>query len=237
MGTFILWFGWFGFNGGSTVALTDGNHITAGRCCMNTTIAGAFGGVTAILVAKNMDDDNKMCLCSFGNGILAGLVGITAGCDAVDTWAAVIIGIFAGIFMQFSTAFLAKLGIDDPLGAYPVHGANGIWGVISTGLFHMDKGLLGYDAEGTFSKTDGKGCMSGNIIGILAICAWITATIGPTFFLINKAGLLRVSAEIEKAGVDIELVTYDPALAISRPHLAQKENAKPVGPDTTLGDA
>lgn len=213
MGTFLLWFGWFGFNGASSLGVSGGGHITVGRVCVNTTLSGAVGGIVAVLMTKYTDENKKLDICSFTNGVLGGLVGITAGCNQMDTWAAVIIGALSGVFMVISTILLAKLKIDDPLGAYPVHGACGIWGTVATGLFGMDNGAWGnrntHPDGNSMANTESRGCLWANIVGLLAIAGWVTVTIGPTFFVLKKAGLLRVSLEVEKAGVDIEFVTYN----------------------------
>ena len=95
LGTFILWFGWFGFNAGSTLQLSGNFHIMAGRCVVNTTLSAAAGGLTAMGIVKAVK--HKYSDGAFCNGILGGLVGITAGCNAVDTWAAVLIGVLSGI--------------------------------------------------------------------------------------------------------------------------------------------
>lgn len=133
-GTFILAFGWFGFNPGSTLSGTD---LRISMVVVNTMLAGCFGSVFAMLTlwAKGLKPDTTM-LC---NGMLAGLVAITAPCAFVDSMAASIIGAIAGVLVVLSVFFWENLGIDDPVGAISVHGVNGTWGVISVGLFANGK--------------------------------------------------------------------------------------------------
>ena len=129
LGTLLLWFGWFGFNGGSTLALTDSVPLIL----LNTTLAGAAGGVAALVLgwrAKGLPDAPQAM-----NGILAGLVGITASCDIVTPAAAVLIGSAAGAVCFLVTPLLEKLGVDDVVGAVPVHGFAGVWGTLAVALF------------------------------------------------------------------------------------------------------
>jgi ammonium transporter, Amt family len=134
VGTFILAFGWFGFNPGSTLSGTD---LRISVVVVNTMLAGTAGSLGAMLTlfAKKLKADPSM-LC---NGMLAGLVAITAPCAFVDSWAAVVIGGLAGVFVVFSVFFWDKLQIDDPVGAISVHGVNGLWGVLSVGIFANGK--------------------------------------------------------------------------------------------------
>ena len=130
MGTFVLAFGWFGFNPGSTLSGTD---LRISFVVVNTMLASATGATFAMLAlyAKGLKPDVTM-LC---NGMLAGLVAITAPCAFVDPWAAAVIGAIAGVLVVYSVFFWEGLGIDDPVGAISVHGVNGIWGVLSVGIF------------------------------------------------------------------------------------------------------
>ena len=135
LGTFILWFGWYGFNAGSTTALSDGAQEVAARCCVTTTVAAAAGGVAAFTLSSY--SKGAYDVVAYANGILAGLVSITAGCSNVDVWAAFVIGLVGGVTYYFAAKLLEKLHIDDPIGAFPVHGACGVWGVVATGLLDM----------------------------------------------------------------------------------------------------
>ena len=133
-GTFILAFGWFGFNPGSTLSGTD---LRISTVVVNTMLAGVTGCMATMcwLMLKGMKPDPSM-MC---NGMLAGLVAITAPCAFVDSWAAVVIGLIAGVLVVESVFFWDKRGIDDPVGAVSVHGVNGLWGVIAVGIFANGK--------------------------------------------------------------------------------------------------
>jgi len=145
-GTFILWFGWYGFNAGSTTALSGSSAEVAGHCAVTTTLAAACGGIGAFLwfsfKAKKWD------VAAFANGILAGLVGVTAGCSNVDTYIACFIGFVASLILFLTVWFFdwagfnTKLKVDDPIAAFAVHGACGAWGVFAVGLFDLDTGVF-----------------------------------------------------------------------------------------------
>ena len=140
LGVFILWFCWFGFNGGSTVAMaSDDAMVSAGLVCFNTNLAAALATVAALItswVRYGKPDVSRTF-----NGALADLVAITAGCDMVDPFGAAIIGIIAGVLCIFSVEFFDNVvKIDDPVGAVSVHCMNGMWGTIATGLFSTSEG-------------------------------------------------------------------------------------------------
>jgi Amt family ammonium transporter len=130
LGTFILAFGWFGFNAGSTLAAAD---TQIGVIATNTMLASAAGAISAMcLTRKAFDYFEPTFMC---NGMLAGLVAITAPCAFVDSWAAVLIGASAGVIMYYSASFFERKEIDDPVGAISVHGTCGLFGVLALGLF------------------------------------------------------------------------------------------------------
>lgn len=204
LGTFILWFGWYGFNPVSTLAFEY--METAARVAVTTTLGAAAGGVTALSIhygfTKSLDV-GPMC-----NGILAGLVSITGNCVVIEPWAAALIGaIGAAIYYGFS-ALLKKLKIDDPLDASSVHGACGAWGVIAAGLFAKQKYVLNdYGAEGGADDYGalygGGGKQLGNqIAGVVAIIAWVGFTSSVLFGVLKYAGMLRVPVEEEEVGLD-----------------------------------
>jgi len=204
LGTFILWFGWYGFNPVSTLAFEY--METAARVAVTTTLGAAAGGVTALSIhygfTKSLDV-GPMC-----NGILAGLVSITGNCVVIEPWAAALIGaIGAAIYYGFS-ALLRKLKIDDPLDASSVHGACGAWGVIAAGLFAKQKYVLndygaegGADDYGAFYGGGGKQ-LGNQIAGVLAIIAWVGFTSSVLFGVLKYAGMLRVPVEEEEVGLD-----------------------------------
>lgn len=181
LGCLILWIGWFGFNPGSELAATANVPYIA----LTTNLAAAAGGVTA--TATSWIKDGKPDLSMIINGILAGLVGITAGCATVGYFSAVIIGAIAGILVVFSVAFIDQvLKIDDPVGATSVHLVCGIWGTLAVGIF------------GTGEETIGA-----QIIGILAIGAFTVVLSGIFWFILKATIGIRVHAEDEIKGLDI----------------------------------
>ena len=193
LGCFILWFGWYGFNG---AAAWDGNSLAS--IFVTTTIAPAVATCTTMLFTwfKNGKPDVSMCL----NGSLAGLVGVTAGCDAVDALGSAIIGIVSGILVVVIVEMLdLKLHIDDPVGAVGVHLANGVWGTLAVGLLanpDAPAGLEGLFYTGSFKL------LGIQTLGILAILAWTAITMTIAFFIIKKTVGLRVSKEEEIKGLD-----------------------------------
>ena len=193
LGCFILWFGWYGFNG---AAAWDGNSLAS--IFVTTTIAPAVATCTTMLYTwfKNGKPDVSMCL----NGSLAGLVGVTAGCDAVDALGSAIIGIVSGILVVVVVEVLdLKLHIDDPVGAVGVHLANGVWGTLAVGLLanpDAPAGLEGLFYTGSFKL------LGIQTLGIIAILAWTAVTMTLTFFIIKKTVGLRVSKEEEIKGLD-----------------------------------
>ena len=193
LGCFILWFGWYGFNG---AAAWDGNSLAS--IFVTTTIAPAVATCTTMLYTwiKNGKPDVSMCL----NGSLAGLVGVTAGCDAVDALGSVIIGIVSGILVVVVVEALdLKLHIDDPVGAVGVHLANGIWGTLAVGLLAnpaAPTGLEGLLYTGSFRL------LGIQTLGIIAILAWTAVTMILTFLIIRKTVGLRVLKEEEIKGLD-----------------------------------
>lgn len=197
LGTLILWFGWYGFNAGSTTQMTDGAAEVAARCCVTTTIAAAAGGITSFLVSSYMSKQYDMV--AYANGVLGGLVGITAGCSNMDTHTAFIIGIVSGFIYVGSSKLLEKLKVDDPIGAFPVHGACGIWGLVATGLWDMDKGWW-YGNE--FEK-----CIGPNLLGVLVIVCWTVGMSLPFFLTMKFFNLLRVKPEVEEMGMDQEIIS------------------------------
>ena len=202
LGVFILWFGWYGFNG---AAATDGTQLA--QIFLTTTIAPAAATVTCMIYTwiKNKKPDVSMCL----NASLAGLVAITAGCHAVDMVGSLIIGIISGLLVVLAVVVIdVKFHIDDPVGAVAVHMVNGIFGTIAAGLFATNTSSLGIDGP-IYALIHGTSFGAGmkvfgiQIAGILAILAWTGATMFLVFFIIKKTIGLRVSAEEELKGLDL----------------------------------
>ena len=205
VGVFILWLGWFGFNPGSELA-ADGFVMTVG---VNTMLAAVAGGlfctVTIWLVSGKPD------VAMIGNGVLAGLVAITAPCGAVDPFPAFIIGGLGGILVVFSVFFFDKVKIDDPVGAVSVHGVCGAWGLLSIGLFaKYDDAFLGrgvgndeFPQEAGLFYGGGIDQLVMQFVMLIIILAWVAITTAGLFFAIKSTVGLRVSAEEEVEGLDV----------------------------------
>lgn len=198
LGVFILWFGWFGFNPGST---TVGNG-EIGRVAVTTNLAAAAGSITAMIVAWILfkKPDASMAL----NGALAGLVSITAGCYTVTPMGSILIGIVGGVLVVFSVIFIDKvLKIDDPVGAVSVHGVCGAWGTLACGLFNAEKILGLGEANGGLFYGGGMSQVFTQFLGVGAAFLWAFIT-GLILFNIIKATIgIRVSPEDELKGLDI----------------------------------
>lgn len=192
LGTLILFFGWYGFNAGSTLGLANGAHIIAAKVCMNTTIAAAGGGIITLISEKLITGDEDTL--EMANGILAGLVSITAPCANVTSYGAFCIGIIGGVTYVFTYRFIAKIKVDDPLNAVAVHGVSGLWGTLSVGLFDEDLGIF-YDGDGNQLVVQ--------LIGICAIIAWTFITCFILFYILKLLQILRIPESVEKHGLDV----------------------------------
>ncbi len=198
LGVFILWFCWFGFNGGSTVAMaTSDDAVSASLAFMNTNLAAAVATVVCMFFTwfRYGKPDVSMTL----NASLAGLVAITAGCDCVSPFGAAIIGIVAGFLVVLSVEFFDNVAkIDDPVGAVSVHFANGVWGTIAVGLFSTGADGVG---KGLFYG-GGVSQLGVQVLGLIAIDAYVLITMFVVFKLIDKTIGLRVPAQVEIDGLD-----------------------------------
>lgn len=193
LGAFILWFGWYGFNGAAATSTSELATIF-----LTTTIAPAVATVVTMIFTwvKNGKPDVSMCI----NACLAGLVGITAGCNALDAIGATVVGIVSGFLVVFVVEFLdLKLHIDDPVGAVGVHMANGIWGTIAVGLLAnpaAPAGLHGLFYTGEWRQ------LGLQLLGVVTVGAYTVALMIGCFLLIKKTVGLRVSKEEEIKGLD-----------------------------------
>mgnify|MGYP002625248383 FL=1 len=194
LGVFVLWFGWFGFNPGSQLAASgEVNRVAISHVFLTANLAAVAGGLGTMFTSWIKYGKPSFSLTL--NGILAGLVGITAGCDLVSPLGALIIGLICGIVLVFAIEFIdAKLHIDDPVGASSVHGVCGILGTLLTGLFALDSGAL---------YGHGFGFFGAQLLGIICIDLWAAATGFLLFWGINKIAGLRVDKRIEEEGLDI----------------------------------
>lgn len=197
LGVFILWFGWFGFNPGSELAADD---LVAG-IAVNTMLAGAAGGLVSAIVI--WIKAGKPDLSMIGNGVLAGLVAITAGCGTMTPVFATITGAIGGVIVVFSVLGIERAGIDDPVGAFSVHGVCGIWGTLAIGLFaKYDDAFLGREDAGLIYG-GGLSQLAMQAVLVLIVAAWVTVACAITFAVIKATVGLRVSAEEESDGLDI----------------------------------
>ncbi|CAN0904971.1 Ammonium transporter 1 member 1 [Linum grandiflorum] len=202
LGTFLLWFGWYGFNPGSFTKIWS----AIGRTAVTTTLAGCTAALTTLFGKRILSGHwNVTDVC---NGLLGGFAAITAGCSVVEPWAAVICGFVASLVLMGCNKLAEKMKFDDPLEAAQLHGGCGTWGVIFTALFATEK----YVGEvypsvpnrpyGLFMGGGGK-LLAAHLIQIVVIIGWVSATMGPLFLILHKLKLLRISAEDEMAGMDL----------------------------------
>lgn len=183
LGVFILWIGWYGFNPGSQLAFAGTANTNATMLiAVNTTLAAAAGAVLAMMLSWFLFKKPELGMTL--NGALAGLVAITANCDAVTNNSAIIIGAVGGILVVGATMLLEKMQVDDAVGAWPVHGVAGIWGGIAAGIFG------GYP-------------LGVQVLGSLVIPAWSFITLLGVFYALKVAGILRVSMTEEIEGLDL----------------------------------
>jgi Amt family ammonium transporter len=193
LGTFILFFGWFGFNPGSTLAATD---LRISMIAVNTFLAGVTGGVIAMYYT--IIRTGKADVTMAANGSLAGLVGVTAPCAYIAPWAAVVIGGVAAIIMVTSVSFVENtLKVDDPVGAVSVHGACGLWGLLAVGIF----------ADGTYGGVSGliaggAGQLLAQLITVAVVCVWAFGTGFVLFSMLKSRMGLRVTEHEETEGLD-----------------------------------
>jgi Amt family ammonium transporter len=235
VGTLLLAFGWFGFNAGSTLAATDPNIA---RIAVNTALSSAAGAFTAMCtmwVRFNKPDPSFLC-----NGMLAGLVSITASCAYVAPWAAILIGGLAGLLVVWSALFIERVvGVDDPVGAISIHATCGAWGILAVGLF----------ADGTYAPRDPFNGVPGNVtglfygsagqfaaecIGLVVNVAWVFPVAYGFFYVVGRLLGNRVNAQAELLGLDVpELgalgyIMQDPKVPESRMYIFQPAEPRPA---------
>ena len=197
LGVFILWFGWFGFNGGSQLAWGGQDAVSASNIVLITNLSAAADGLGALITTWIWY--GKPHLAQTLNGALAGLVSITAGCSYLTETGAALAGLIGGILVVFSIEFIEKkLRIDDAIGAASVHGVVGIWGTIVIGLWGVngDKGIGLFNGGGLFQ-------LGIQVIGAIAYALWATILAFIVLYTLKKTIGLRVSKEIEEKGLDL----------------------------------
>jgi ammonium transporter, Amt family len=203
LGTLILWFGWFGFNPGSTLGVSTGGKVGFfGYVALTTNLAAAAGGLGGICVAWVVlrKPDVSMML----NGVLAALVAITAACGFVAPWAAVVIGFVAATVAVVAVPLVERLGIDDPIGAVAVHGLAGVWGTLATGLFALPAlaATVGV-GRGGLLYTGSPYQLGVQALGLAAVAAFtFTASFG-SLWALNRLWGIRVERQVETAGLDV----------------------------------
>lgn len=216
LGTFILWYGWFGFNGGSALLHTTSDPgLVVALSGVNTALSGGAASIVALLshliYMDHTTGERIFSLKHAMNGSLSGLVAITGGCGVMESWCAVLVGIVAGVLYVVCSHGLEKLRLDDAVDAIPVHMVNGIWGVLSVGLF-ASPGLL--EAAYGHSKHPGwfysltSGGSDGTLfgtqcLGVLFILGWVFFFMYPFFSFLNWKGWLRADPLDEIVGLDI----------------------------------
>lgn len=190
VGGFILWFGWFGFNPGSTLGAV-GNWELIGTIATNTFLASAAGGISTMIYTyfRYGQIDVTMAI----NGVLAGLVAVTAGCNVIDSNSAIIIGAIAGVLVDIAVEVIDRIRIDDPVGAIAVHGVNGFFGTIAVGLFATENGLFFGGGSSLFIT---------QFIGVSVIAIFSFTTTYLLMFIMKKTIGIRITKAEEKAGID-----------------------------------
>jgi len=238
LGVFILWVGWFGFNPGSTMAAT----ASIGHIAVTTNMGAAAGAVTAMFTAWFMfgKPDASMTF----NGVLAGLVAITAPCAFVSIGSSIVIGGVAGVLVVLAVVFIEKtLKIDDPVGAIAVHGVNGIFGTICVGLFAQDVYSPGTTGNGLFFG-GGASLLLHQVIGVVAVGAWSFPLGYAMFFALKKTIGLRVTPQEELDGLDVhehgspaypDFALHANALHGTQPPSAEKSESPVAAPAVAHG--
>jgi ammonium transporter, Amt family len=202
LGTIILWFGWFGFNPGSTLSVDFGGFGYFGYVALTTNLAaaaGALGGIVSAWVVLKKPDISMML-----NGVLAALVAITAASGFVAPWAAVVIGLASGFIAVVGVIFVERIGIDDPIGAVSVHGMAGVWGTLATGLFavpvlskNLATGTAGLVYSGSFHQ------LGVQALGLAAVGGFTFSASFGALWVMKKLWGIRVEPEVETAGLDV----------------------------------
>jgi len=215
LGTFFLWFGWYGFNPGSTGSMHDvATANTAGLVAVNTTLAPCVAGLLVFSLRALVFQPRLMDVGAFCNGILAGLVSITAGCAAVEPWESIIIGLVGGLMYQATSMLIKKLKIDDVVDAFAVHGACGCWGILAVGFFgNPDEGIGG---NGVFYGGDQLGTQ---IFAAFIIIIWVGGLSILIFLPLRLLGMLRMGDEFQEKGADV--MEHSPSKAYSEPQVGK----------------
>ncbi|HUG85501.1 MAG TPA: ammonium transporter [Euzebya sp.] len=210
LGVFMLFFGWFGFNGGSILPGPDevdaGLFLAVGPIILSTAMAASAGALSAVLYSA-IRAGGKTDVSMAGNGLLAGLVGITAGPDVIAPIGALVIGIIAGIVVSIAVPMIERMGIDDAVGAFSVHGVCGLLGTVAVAFWHTESGLFYGSAE----------LLVPQIVGPLAVAVFVSVVTAAVCLGLKAAGLLRVTDEVFEEGLDIHehgVAAYNDAVLV-----------------------
>ncbi len=232
IGLFVLWLGWFGFNPGSTMSMSDPAAVA--HIFMTTNTSAIAAVITSTIVSWLFI--GKPDLGMTINGCLAGLVAITAGCAYVDVFGSLIIGAISGVLVVFAVVFFDKLKLDDPVGATSVHLANGVFGTICVGLFAKE-GVTSLSATSGLFYGGGFDLLGTQLIGILAVAVFVFPASLLVWYLIKKTLGIRVSLEEEVSGLDIgehgntaypEFLSRKPAYSIVANDISERIVAKDI---------
>merc|ERR1719203_18476 len=200
LGTFFLWFGWYGFNPGSTGAMHDKDTaFLAGLVACNTTVAPCAAGLLVFCLRATIVYPHCLDVGGFCNGILAGLVAITAGCAAVKPWEAIIIGIIGGLVYQGASMLLKVIRLDDVVDAVPVHGACGLWGLLALGFFGNPEDGIGGNGVLHSGNLDQLGVQ---IFAAFLIIVWVGTLSAMVFIPLRALDWLRLPIDIQDEGAD-----------------------------------
>jgi len=194
LGTFILWVGWYGFNMGSTLRMSTTQASIAGRITITTTLAASAGGLTSILLERFGSVSKSWEISALVNGILAGLVSVTAGCATVAPWASLLMGFCGANLYRIASRLLLRLHIDDPLDAFAVHGVCGAWGVFASALLSEDNhvaAVYGRQDSGLFYG--GTRPLGAAAVFVLVNICWSGSLSTALFVALRRARVLRSS--------------------------------------------
>ncbi|KAM0932278.1 putative ammonium transporter, ammonium/urea transporter [Dioscorea sansibarensis] len=207
LGTFLLWFGWYGFNPGSFITIHNpGQGSAIGRTAVTTTLSGCAAALTTLFTKRLQT--GHWTVTDVCNGLLGGFAAITSGCSVVDPWSSILCGAGAAWVLILFNHLAEKLHYDDPLEAAQLHGGCGVWGIIFTALFAREKHVMevypGLDSR-PYGLVFGGGwrLMAAHVVEVVVIVGWVSGCMGPLFYGLKRVGLLRISPEDEMAGMDL----------------------------------
>jgi len=238
LGTFILWLGWYGFNAGSRLTLSSGDDsAVVGRIVANTTIAASTSGLTALLATLAFSKGRGYDVATMCNGILSGLVSVTAGCATLPLWGALIVGAIGGLVNRGFGQLVLRLKVDDPLEASSVHGACGAWGVIGAAIFSIDSATqVAYPERngGSGGLVSGHGdLLAAAVVQVLCIICWTGSFSTALFLTLKKFNVLRRSDSYGAAAMDEDL---DATIHEGMPYIDPSATASRASSTATTAD-